>query len=64
MSFLNPKPPKPIPPPSIATQAVAEEAAPAAANAAPMGLITTSPQGLTKKPRTIKPSLVGGASGN
>lgn len=59
MSFLFPKAPKAIKPPTTATQAEAPESDPASAASVPGSMISTSSQGLTRKARTIKPSLIG-----
>jgi hypothetical protein len=65
MSFLFPKAPKPVPAPTTAVQAEAPEADPANAATVPGSMISTSSQGLTRKARTIKPSLIGSStSGN
>lgn len=66
MSFLMPKPPKVVstPAPTPATQADAREAASGDNTTAPSSLISTSAQGLTRKARTQKPSLIGSSRAN
>lgn len=67
MGFLMPKPPKVVTPPTPATSpvqanAAVEESSSTISN--PGSLISTSPQGLTRKARTQKPSLIGSSRGN
>lgn len=64
MSFLFPKAPKPIPAPTTATQAAAPDADPTSAASVPGSMISTSSQGLTRKARTVKPSLIGASVAN
>lgn len=64
MSFLFPKAPKAIPAPTTAIQAQAPETDPANAAAIPGSMISTSSQGLTRKARTVKPSLIGASVAN
>lgn len=67
MSFLMPKPPKVVSTPA-ATPAVQADASQGGGSAAsmvtPNSGITTSSQGLTRKARTQKPSLIGSSVAN
>lgn len=65
MSFLMPKPPKVIstPAPTPALQADADQSG-GNNTVSPSSLISTSSQGLTRKARTQKPSLIGTSVAN
>jgi len=64
MSFLFPKPPKVVSTPAANPAVQADSAAEATSSsiAAPGSLISTSAQGLTRKARTQKPSLIGSST--
>lgn len=67
MSFLLPKAPKPVPSAPSATPAQQADAVPEPTSSTagtPGSLISTSAQGLTRKARTVKPSLVGASIAN
>jgi hypothetical protein len=59
MSFLFPKPPKAIAAPTTAVQAAAPDSEATSVGSVPGSMISTSSQGLTRKARTVKPSLIG-----
>lgn len=67
MGFLKPKAPavvtaESVPAPTPATPAIQADAStpePTSIKANPGSMISTSSQGLTRKARTVKPSLVG-----
>jgi hypothetical protein len=63
MGFLSPKVPKvvqtPVATPAVQAQAGEDPSSSITAN--PGSMISTSSQGLTRKARTQKPSLIGGS---
>lgn len=66
MGFMKPKVPKVVETPQAQPATPAQQAEYAAADSAsiersPGSLISTSAQGLTRKARTVKPSLIGGS---
>lgn len=67
MAFLKPKAPKVVASPEAAAPATPAQTADYAASDSssiarnPGSLISTSAQGLTRKARTVKPSLIGGS---
>lgn len=69
MGFMKPKAPKvvetpqPAAPAQPASQADYEASDSSSIARNPGSLISTSAQGLTRKARTVKPSLIGGTSG-
>jgi hypothetical protein len=66
MSFLMPKPPKVVQTPAATPpqQANAADASVGTNTTLPGSFISTSSQGLTRKARTQKPSLIGESSAN
>lgn len=66
MGFLMPKPPKvvstPAANPAVQADSTADTSSSTTSN--PGSLISTSAQGLTRKARTQKPSLIGSSRGN
>lgn len=66
MGFMKPKAPKVVATPDATPATPAQQADFAASDSSsiarnPGSLISTSAQGLTRKARTVKPSLIGGS---
>lgn len=62
MGFLAPKAPKVVQAANPAVQANANDPATTSSTVAPGSMITTSSQGLTRKAKTQKPSLIGSST--